>query len=127
MSSAVNGVPERAWPEPGPSAVRTVRVDHLRARVHVSGELDMATEDDVVDGLAAAMVSLGPRLTVDVSAVTFCDGRGLAALRRAADLAEDAGGAITLRGASHRLAFLLAVTGETERFSGARPSASSTR
>lgn len=92
----------------------------------VAGELDLVTTDAVAAALIRAVEETGPDLAVDVSGVTFCDARGLAALVRAANRAERDGGALTVRGASPLLVRLLRATGLEHRFSGsARRSPSS--
>ncbi|WP_082126588.1 STAS domain-containing protein [Allosalinactinospora lopnorensis] len=94
-----------------------------RGLVYVSGELDLATADRVAAELARAIAAAGPGITVDLSGVTFCDARGLAALVKAANHAGDGGGAIALQGLPPALVRLLRITGLERRFSTVRPGA----
>lgn len=53
-------------------------------RVHVVGEIDMETVDDVKSALFAALAADGAsNVVVDFADVTFCDSAGIAALDRA--------------------------------------------
>ncbi|GAA3760333.1 STAS domain-containing protein [Salinactinospora qingdaonensis] len=84
--------------------------------VHVSGELDLAAEEEVAAMLIDTIAEVGPDLTVDLSAVTFCDARGLAVLVRVANCAAHLGGALTLCGTPPQVKRLFRITGLESRF-----------
>ena len=56
----------------------------------LSGELDMATAEQLSSALAPAVTEGGP-ITVDISALTFMDSTGVHALIRAAATLKDRG------------------------------------
>jgi anti-anti-sigma factor len=89
--------------------------DTVVTRVGLCGELDMATEPELlatVDRLRSA----GPgSVVLDVTRLTFCDARGLAALAGLHDQLASAGMRLTVVGASPQLRRLLAITGLDEQ------------
>jgi anti-anti-sigma factor len=76
-------------------------------RVTVAGELDIATAADFGIELARLVRDRGPDVVIDVSALAFCDARGLAAIVAADGLARRRGGAVTLVGVRPQLARIL--------------------
>lgn len=91
---------------------------HVRTRpegdytvVAISGELDIANTYALREWLLDVLHRNGSRLVLDLSGVSFCDARGLAALvatRRRADLL---GGALRLAGPRPQLLKILRLTG----------------
>lgn len=64
--------------------------------VQVAGEIDLATAQDVVRAVEAA-VALGADVELDLRDVAFMDSSGVAALTRCRRLAERAGGSLVVR------------------------------
>ncbi|WP_067793572.1 STAS domain-containing protein [Actinomadura formosensis] len=85
-------------------------------RAVVTGELDIATAAEFGVELARLIDERTPDVVLDVSALTFCDARGLAAIIAADELARSRGGAVTLTGARPQLARILRITGLDRRF-----------
>ena len=74
----------------------TVGTDGGAVHLHVAGELDMATADDLRKALHQATTQPGTTaIVVDFDQVSFCDSSGIEVLDRAYGQAFDAG--ITLR------------------------------
>jgi anti-sigma B factor antagonist len=74
--------------------------EHEAVRLSIAGELDLATAP-ALDREVHGVVSHSPtRLVLDLSAVTFCDSTGVAALFRARDAAVTAGSEFEVTGAS---------------------------
>jgi anti-anti-sigma factor len=71
--------------------------------LQLAGELDVATAPLVDRAIAACLTSGVRRLTVDLAAVTFCDGPGLRALERAGRTAAARGVTFRLSGVHRRL------------------------
>lgn len=92
------------------------------ARVTARGELDIASSAAFGIELARLIGERGPDVLVDVSGLTFCDARGLAALVAADELARRHGGAVTLTGPRPQMAKILRLTGLDRRFAPARTS-----
>ncbi|MEV0665834.1 STAS domain-containing protein [Actinomadura luteofluorescens] len=90
------------------------------ARVTARGELDIASSAAFGIELARLIGERGPDVVVDVSGLTFCDARGLAALVAADELARRHGGAVTLTGPRPQMAKILRLTGLDRRFAPAR-------
>ncbi|GGQ20437.1 anti-anti-sigma factor [Actinomadura coerulea] len=90
------------------------------ARVTARGELDIASSAAFGIELARLIGERGPDVVVDVSGLTFCDARGLAALVAADDLARRHGGAVTLASPRPQMAKILRLTGLDHRFAPAR-------
>ncbi|MFI0411743.1 STAS domain-containing protein [Actinomadura sp. 3N508] len=85
-------------------------------RMLITGELDMASAPAFTARLARVIGDRGPDVVVDVSSLTFCDARGLAAFVAADELAHRRGGAVTLAGIRPQLAKILRITGLDQRF-----------
>ncbi|MEU8801075.1 STAS domain-containing protein [Spirillospora sp. NPDC048819] len=92
-------------------------------RAIVSGELDIASAAAFGGELAVLINERGPDVVIDVSALTFCDARGLAAFVAADKLARRHGGAVTLTGVRPQMAKILRISGLHRRFPSARPPA----
>ncbi|MFS8198013.1 STAS domain-containing protein [Streptomyces sp. CWNU-52B] len=87
--------------------------DHC-AVLRISGELDQSCEDYFL-GTLAAVVDAGHRhLVLDVTALVFCDSRGLNCLLAIRWLLKRLDGRLLLAGAGRRLSELLVQTGSTE-------------
>jgi anti-sigma B factor antagonist len=86
---------------------RTMRPDSLC--IAVAGEVDAYTAPEMRAQLLDAL-RLHPVVTVDLSAVTFMDSQGLAALLRARQEAESSGGSLRLEGVPPRVLKLLQLT-----------------
>jgi len=87
---------------------RTARPDGVC--VAVAGEVDTYTAPQMLAALLAALET-DPRLTVDLSAVTFMDSQGLSALLRTRQETERRGGSLRLEGVPPRVLKLLELTG----------------
>lgn len=84
------------------------------AVLRVSGELDHSCEEYFL-GTLAAIVDAGRRhLVLDVTALVFCDSRGLNCLLAIRWLLKRLDGRLLLAGAGRRLSELLVQTGSTE-------------
>jgi len=84
------------------------------AVLRVSGELDQSCEDYFL-GTLAAIVDAGRRhLVLDVTALVFCDSRGLNCLLAIRWLLKRRDGMLILAGAGRRLKELLVQTGSTD-------------
>ncbi|MFJ8934806.1 STAS domain-containing protein [Streptomyces sp. NPDC102365] len=84
------------------------------AVLRISGELDQSCEEYFL-GTLASIVDAGRRhVVLDVTALVFCDSRGLNCLLAIRWLLKRRDGRIILAGAGRRLSELLALTGSTE-------------
>ncbi|MFF3488684.1 STAS domain-containing protein [Streptomyces sp. NPDC002701] len=84
------------------------------AVLRISGELDQTCEEYFL-GTLAAIVDAGRRhLVLDVTALVFCDSRGLNCLLAIRWLLKRLDGKLILAGAGRRLSELLVLTGSTE-------------
>jgi anti-sigma B factor antagonist len=95
------------------AAALTIALSHdtTVTRLGLAGELDMASEPMVlatVDQLRSAGLD---RVVLDLTRVTFCDARGLAALVALQDRLARGGIRLSVVGTSGHLRRLLAVTG----------------
>ncbi|MFC4054891.1 STAS domain-containing protein [Actinomadura syzygii] len=90
-------------------------------RLIASGELDIASAAAFGRELAGLIDERGPDVVVDVSFLTFCDARGLAAFVEADRAARRRGGRITLTGVRPQLAKLLRITGLDRTFARSAP------
>jgi anti-sigma B factor antagonist len=81
--------------------------------LHVTGEIDMATAPALAEALQFGVrtAGSGTDLIADLTAVTFIDARGLAALLEAADTARSSGVVFQVTGCSPCMLRLLALTG----------------
>ncbi len=71
-----------------------------------AGELDWTTADAFADEVIAHLAPALRTVVVDVAGLTFCNLRGLGALRQAVAVARRAGIDVTLRGMSRQLSWL---------------------
>jgi anti-sigma B factor antagonist len=88
----------------------TVFPDTTVTRVRVVGELDIATEPLLLETIDPLRRAEHDRVVADLSELTFCDARGLAALVAVHDRLAEAGIHLSLTGASAKLRRLLVIT-----------------
>jgi anti-sigma B factor antagonist len=83
----------------GPPWLHTeVTADAQEVRARLAGELDLATADELT-GLVDDLIRGGyRRLVLDLTDLSLCDARGLAAFVAVADALEEAGGDLTMTG-----------------------------
>jgi anti-sigma B factor antagonist len=87
-------------------------------RMQVAGELDMATALRLLDALQTTAMSDGTGshatqgIVVDLTQLTFCDVRGLAALVQTHQTFRESGRTVSIRGASSQIRRMLTITGE---------------
>ena len=86
------------------------------AVVQLGGELDIVSAEAAVTYVMDVMDRHGGPVAADLSALAFCDARGLAALVRMADYAELAGCPFRLASPRPPLIKILRVTGLHHRF-----------
>ncbi|MDI3418225.1 STAS domain-containing protein [Streptomyces luteolus] len=84
------------------------------AVLRVSGELDHNVEQFFLSTLGASVAAGRVHLVLDVTALAFCDSRGLNCLLAIRWLLARRDGLLVLAGVGRRLAELLAQTGSTE-------------
>ncbi|MFF5480916.1 STAS domain-containing protein [Streptomyces sp. NPDC012935] len=84
------------------------------AVLRVTGELDQACEEFFLRALGPLLGAGHRYLVLDVTALVFCDSRGLNCLLAIRWLLERRHGKLLLAGAGRRLTELLAQTGSTE-------------
>lgn len=77
----------------------------------LEGEIDLATADEFRRKALESMDQFGPRLTLDLSGVTFMDATGLSVLIYVRREAEARGGHITLVGTPQAVSYLLRISG----------------
>lgn len=82
----------------------------------VSGELDIATVDQLVGEARAALESATSVLRIDLAGVTFVDSTGLGALVRVRNEAEQQGRHVDLVGVRPEVRRVLDLTGLSEIF-----------
>ncbi|MEU9190989.1 STAS domain-containing protein [Streptomyces sp. NPDC048484] len=87
--------------------------DHC-AVLRISGELDQSCEEYFLGTLAAIVDAERRHLVLDVTALVFCDSRGLNCLLAIRWLLRRLDGKLILAGAGRRLSELLVQTGSTE-------------
>ena len=109
---AVEGDPQRTEP---------LELDHWigsagEATVNLRGELDIASAEAAVSYVRNVIDRHGAPVTVDLTALAFCDARGLAALLRMADYAEQAGCPFRLVSPRPSLVKIMRITGLNRRF-----------
>jgi stage II sporulation protein AA (anti-sigma F factor antagonist) len=83
-------------------------------RLRVSGELDLATRDTLIDELKRAEASEANRILLDLNALTFIDSSGLAVLVMAHQRAEMNGTQLRVLSAGGQVRDLLELTGVME-------------
>jgi anti-anti-sigma factor len=86
------------------------------AIVNLRGELDIATAEAAVSYVKNVIDRRGAPVTVDLAALAFCDARGLSALLRMADYAEQAGCPFRLASPRPSLVKIMRITGLHRRF-----------
>jgi anti-anti-sigma factor len=86
--------------------------------LRVSGELDQSCEDFFLHTLGASVEAGHRHLVLDVTALTFCDSRGLNCLLSVRWLLQRRGGQLLLAGAGRRLGELLLETGSAQVLPG---------
>ncbi|MFG3441119.1 STAS domain-containing protein [Nonomuraea sp. NPDC047897] len=79
--------------------------------VGIRGELDLATAEPFSALMNTVLAGAGPRVTLDVSGISFCDMSGLRALRRCGELARVSGTELLLTGVPDRMRRLFAISG----------------
>ncbi|SOD85317.1 anti-anti-sigma factor [Streptomyces sp. Ag109_G2-15] len=84
---------------------------HSRALITLAGEIDLATEHLVRDGLGRCLRDGIRTIDVDLTTVTFCDVTGLNAFLHAARAIAVAGGSLRLHHPPQVLARIIALTG----------------
>ncbi|WP_199547153.1 STAS domain-containing protein [Streptomyces sp. N35] len=84
------------------------------AVLRVSGELDHSGEDFFLRTLGSVIESGRQHVVLDVTALVFCDSRGLNCLLAISWLLQRRQGVLLLAGVGRRLALLLAGTGSAE-------------
>lgn len=84
------------------------------AVLRVSGELDQSCEEFFLRTLGASVEAGHRHLVLDVTALMFCDSRGLNCLLAVRWLLARREGRLLLAGAGRRLSEMLALTGSTE-------------
>jgi anti-sigma B factor antagonist len=90
--------------------INVVGCDAPRSFIDISGELDLATAEQLNDALHREL-ALDHRFTrLDVSKLGFCDAAGLGVLLRAHHEYAAAHGSLALSGVGPRLAWLLRIT-----------------
>jgi anti-sigma B factor antagonist len=90
-------------------------------RVLVSGELDVATEEDLSERVDALVPAGARQMCLDLAAVSFCDARGLSALVRLDRRLAASGRRLSVVGAPAHVRRLLALTGLDHLLDGDRP------
>ncbi|MGZ4639735.1 MAG: STAS domain-containing protein [Actinomycetes bacterium] len=105
-------------PVAGESASLTaaVQADADAIRVRLTGELDLATAEQLPDLVRRLDGNGSHDVVLDLSDLTFCDACGLRALLRAHRAVRAGGGRLTLIGVPPLTRHLLAVTGLSEAF-----------
>jgi anti-anti-sigma factor len=94
------------------------------AIVNLRGELDMASAEAAVSYVRNVIDRHGAPVTVDLAALAFCDARGLAALLRMADYAEQAACPFRLSSPRPSLVKIMRITGLDRRFLASQAPAS---
>jgi anti-sigma B factor antagonist len=79
--------------------------------VHVGGEIDLGTQSDFEDAVAAGMGSAAPVVVVDLGEVTFLGSVGLRVLLQANDEARHAGRTVRVVDGSAIVRRIIEVTG----------------
>jgi anti-anti-sigma factor len=84
------------------------------AVLRVSGELDQSCEEFFLRTLGASVEAGHRHLVLDITALLFCDSRGLNCLLAIRWLLARREGSLLLAGAGRRLSEMLALTGSTD-------------
>jgi anti-sigma B factor antagonist len=88
--------------------------------VELTGDLDIATAELAVSYVTDVIKRHREPLTIDLSALDFCDAKGLAALVRMAGYAEQKGRPFRLASPSPSLIKIMRITGLDGRFATAQ-------
>ncbi|GAB3808452.1 anti-sigma factor antagonist [Micromonospora zhanjiangensis] len=84
------------------------------ARLHLTGELDMATAPELTSTIEGLLADGRHRLLVDLGDLGFCDSAGMAAFVRGDNRSRELGGWLRLTGATGRVARVLEISGLAE-------------
>ncbi|WP_027759303.1 STAS domain-containing protein [Streptomyces sp. AA1529] len=95
-------------------AITPLTVKDECAVLRFSGELDRGSEQFYLDRIGAVVTSGYRHLVLDVTALVFCDSRGLNCLLALRWLLQRRDGSLLLACVGRRLAAVLALTGSTE-------------
>ena len=111
--------------EDDPAGNATLALSHRirptgEAVVELTGDLDIATAEMAVSYATDVIKRHHGPLTIDLSALDFCDAKGLAALVRMADYAEQEDRPFQLACPSPALIKIMRITGLDGRFSTAQ-------
>jgi anti-sigma B factor antagonist len=101
-------------------ALHTTRQDD-RVTVAARGSIDLHSSDELRERLEALVEAGHQEITVDLTAVDFCDSSGLNVLVRAYKHARTQGGVFTVTGAYGRVENVLRTTGLDRFLIGAPP------
>jgi anti-sigma B factor antagonist len=91
--------------------------------ISVTGELDIATAEQAYSYISEIIDGRETPVSVDLSALTFCDASGLGVLARVARHAREAGRQLRLTSARPSLLKIMRITGLDNVFPELRPSA----
>jgi anti-sigma B factor antagonist len=94
----------------GALQIRTVFVDGNRAWVQLTGELDLASSDELTALFGRYLYAGCSTLVLDLAGLTFLDCAGLSVLVRAHNGCLARGGRLVMRQVGPRVAWLLGVT-----------------
>ncbi len=111
--------------------------DHRVATIRLTGDLDLAAEDQLNSALAALLADNRPdQVTIDLGGVEFCDSSGIRILVRALHLGQAVDVPVRVTRACDRVAEVLKLTGvwslltsqpQPDSSNGAAPSGPSAR
>ncbi len=96
------------------AALLTADVDRTAGRVRLSGDLCLATAEQLTAVLAELQAAGVTDIAVELAELRFCDGRGLAVFASASRRLAAAGGSLTLVDPSPLTSRILALTGVAE-------------
>jgi anti-sigma B factor antagonist len=94
-------------------AIRSV-VEGQTTTLHVTGEVDLATAEEIGQAATTALDAGATALVIDLHQVTFLDSTGLAVLVAVNNHATAGGARLTIRGPSPRVRKVLRITGLDE-------------
>ncbi len=89
----------------------SISVDDTRALVEASGEVDMATAQQLLDAILSAHDKQGQDVTLDLSGVSFMDSRGVSTLIEAHTHLAGHDCRLRIENARPTVAAILAMTG----------------
>lgn len=100
-------------PDPGVQLwLDIAQTDSGEARMRLGGELDIASVEDLVRWVELLRLDTRERLVIDLSAVTFCDSRGLSALTSLHRTLHSNGRRLTLVSVPAAVRRIMAITGD---------------